>query len=375
MAKYSIVMQTLHHDRYAVARFFVLLLLILATGKEGIVLHPPRTVSNVGMPQNNNRISEVATSSDSMYKANDKFSCDRRSIFARALFPAVAAVLLIEPPLLVANAAVDVSGLRPAADTRPENSIILNQIRSYDGSETTRIQEIQKMKAATSSTSKGGTAASGTTSNNQNTDVEEEVGISTYAYRYSTAFQPQMTKVGNYGEKLRFDDQLESSLNKKGFISVSFEFPSDWLQLDKMLGGIQYVDQRNGDKLYVLKVKLPSDANLVTVPKQFFGDAIFHPRGTILRSGITVDEYKVKTSTIISDGSVSIPHRRLLIKYATVTPNGIRTERRAIVDAYEMDANVYMMVTSSNAVKFDANGRERETVEAIADSFRIEKIA
>ena len=125
----------------------------------------------------------------------------------------------------------------------------------------------------------------------------------------------------------------------------------------------------------MLKLKMPSDANLVTVPKQFFGDAIFHPRGTILRSGITVDENKVKASTIISDGSISVPHRRLLIKYVTVTPNGLRTERRAIVDAYEMDSIAYMMVTSSNAVKFDANGRERETVEAIVDSFRLETIA
>jgi hypothetical protein len=242
------------------------------------------------------------------------------------------------------------------------------------------------MKAATSaatatptSTGKVGTAATtNAATTTDTTEEEEEVGIATYAYRYSTAFQPRMTKVGNYGEKLRIDDQLaipSTQGNQKGFISLSFELPFDWLQLDKMLGGIQYVDQRNGDKLYVLKVKLPSDANLVAVPKQFWGDAIFHPRGTILRSGITVDEYKVRTSTIISDGSVSIPHRRFLMKYATVTPNGLRTERRAIVDAYEIGTFAYMMVTSSNAVKFDANGRERETVEAIADSFRVEQIA
>ena len=372
-------MRPFHYaSMYVVVCFYVIALVLMSMGRDCMALQQPRLPTT-----KNNNILSKETPSHSIFLSNDQVTCDRRSVLNKALLPTLATFLLVQQQSpLAANAAIDVSGLRPT-DTRTENSIIMNQIRLYDGSETTRVQEIQKMKAATStattsSTAKG-SAASATTNNNQNADSEEEVGVATYAYRYSNAFQPQMTKVGNFGEKLRCDDQLEASSNqssKRGFISVSFEFPSDWLQLDRMLGGIQYVDQRNGDKLYVLKVKLPSDANLVTVPKQFFGDAIFHPRGTILRSGITVDEYRVRSSTILSDGSVSVPHRRLLIKYATVTPNGLRTERRAIVDAYEMDANVaYMMVTSSNAVKFDANGRERETVEAIADSFRIEKIA
>lgn len=370
-------MQTFHHDSYLVVCFFATVLVLLTTGHDCMVLlQQPRTASNVDATQNSHRLSEVTTTLHSMILPNKDLACDRRSIVGQVFVPAITTFILAQLPMLAANAAIDVSGLRPA-DTRPENSIILNQIRPYDGSETTRIQEIQKMKAATPlRKSNVETTATAATSNNQDADIEEEVGIATYAYRYSTAFQPQMTKVGNYGEKLRVGDQLVTpSTSKKGFISVSFEFPSDWLQLDKMLGGIQYVDQRNGNKLYILKTKLPSNENLVTAPKQFFGNAIFHPRGTILRSGINVDEYKVKTSTIISDGSVSIPHRRLLIKYATMTPNGLRTERRAIVDAYEMDTLVYMMVTSSNAVKFDANGRERETVEAIADSFRIEMMA
>jgi hypothetical protein len=306
---------------------------------------------------------------------DNKFKWSRRSIFAASLLTTLTTIAVPLQQPQPANAAIDVSGLRQV-DAGKENSIILNQIRPYDGSEGTRIQEIQKMKAAT-------TAATPPSSYNGriagiDDDIVEPDGVATYAYRYSTSFGPSITKVGNYGEKVRCDDQLLASSrngNRNGYISTSFEFPSDWLQLDKMLGGIQYVDQRNGDKLYVLKVNLPSDSGLVSVPKQFFGDSIFNPQGAIVRSGITVDEYKVKSSTIISDGSVAVPHRRLLIKYATVTPNGLRTERRAIVDAYEIDSVAYMMVTSSNAVKFDANGRERETVEAIADSFRIEKIA
>lgn len=204
-------------------------------------------------------------------------------------------------------------------------------------------------------------------------DESNNSAAATYAYRSAPGFGPRLTTVG-FGEKFRCDDQLVSPTGK-GYLSVSFEFPSDWLQLDKLLGGIQYVDQRNGDKLYLLRAKLPPGSTLATLPKTFFGDAIFDPRGTIVRSGINVDEYKVKSSTVISDGSLSAAHRRLLIKYSTVTGNGLRTERRALVDGYQVgDSDAYMLMTSSNAVKFDARGRERDTVEAIVDSFRLEQV-
>jgi hypothetical protein len=41
--------------------------------------------------------------------------------------------------------------------------------------------------------------------------------------------------------------------------------------------------------------------NCTTVPKQFFGDLIFDPQGTIVRSSINIDEYKVKASDLISE--------------------------------------------------------------------------
>jgi hypothetical protein len=178
----------------------------------------------------------------------------------------------------------------------------------------------------------------------------------------------------------RYQDQLaapEGSRSK--YVYVTFEFPSDWLQLDRMLGGIQYVDQRNGDKLYVLRANLPPGTTLVTVPKQFFGDSIFDQQGSIVRGGTTVEDYRVSSSSVSSqivpcpEGACSSPRRRLSIKYATVTGNGLRVERRALVDAYEIDSVVYMLVTSSNAVKFEAKGKERATVEAIVDSFRLER--
>ena len=50
---------------------------------------------------------------------------------------------------------------------------------------------------------------------------------------------------------------------------------------------------------------------------------------------------------------------------------------QALVDAYEVDGVVYMMLATSNAVKFDqvtpagAPSPERRTCEAIVESFRI----
>lgn len=179
-----------------------------------------------------------------------------------------------------------------------------------------------------------------------------------------------MTRLG-VGERFQCDDLL---LSPKGArLSVSFEFPSDWLQLDRALGGVQYVDQRNGDKLYILRAPLPAETSLATVPKQWFGDAIFDQQGAIVKGGVGIDEYKVSSSTVLSDGSYAAAHRRLSIKYATLTGNGYRVERRALVDSYEIDSVAYMLVTSSNAVKFDAKGKERDTVESIVDSFWLEK--
>mmetsp|Transcript_16490 Transcript_16490/g.34310 ORF Transcript_16490/g.34310 Transcript_16490/m.34310 type:complete len:132 (-) Transcript_16490:64-459(-) len=129
---------------------------------------------------------------------------------------------------------------------------------------------------------------------------------------------------------------------------------------------------------------LPEGVDLKAVSKSWFGDVIFHPEGDVVRSGVVVDGYRVARSQMVnecsSDGdSVSDDkcqlQRRLLLKYDTVTGNGVQTvERRGLVDAHQIAGtrDVYMMVTASNAVKFEAKGsRERETVETIVNSFKI----
>jgi ribosomal protein S30 len=104
----------------------------------------------------------------------------------------------------------------------------------------------------------------------------------------------------------------------------------------------------------------------------FFAQAIFDPRGSFVKGGNDVDDYKVVSSKMTAKQSEKVtPRRRLRMKYSTVTGNGYVVERRALLDAYQVGTEVFMLMTSSNAVNFEKKGRERDTVEAIVDSFRI----
>lgn len=214
-------------------------------------------------------------------------------------------------------------------------------------------------------------------------------GIATFALRRAGATKPSIANLPpnkngifvRLGEGLLYSDDGSRTPGKDVF--CSFDFPADWLQLDRILGGIQYVDQRNGDKLYVLKVKMPEGvSDLKDVPKAYFGNAIFDPKGELVRTGNTVEEFKVLSSQMLSgtaeEGSASskdeVARRRLKVRYTTLTGNNFSVERKGLVDAYEVGGMVYMLLTGSNAVLFDKKGRERDTVEYIADSFRVQPV-
>ena len=286
---------------------------------------------------------------------------------SRRSFLATLGVTLIGIPQ-AANAGIDVSGLRTDVVGNPA---LREQLKAYDGSASARVNQIKEMAPAmTTKTASPVPVAV----------VEEEQGpIATWLYRSAPGFNPRLSRAGALGNLYRYDDTVVAPAGSKARqYGVSFEFPSDWLQLDKFLGGISYVDQRNGDRLYVLRTKLPEGERLASVPKSFFGTSLFDPKGTIVKSqGVEIDDYKVASATTLSDcpdGSCAT-HRRFKIKYSTVTGTGLRVERRALVDAYEVSPNggVYMLMTSSNAVKFEQkDSRERATVEAIVDSFRID---
>jgi len=170
-----------------------------------------------------------------------------------------------------------------------------------------------------------------------------------------------------YGAMSRFEDVLVSPKGSKNpSIPVQFDFPSQWSQLEKASGGIQFVDGNTGLKTYVLTAPLPG-TSLETTPKAWFGDSIFSQQGTIVRGGTVVEEYKVSSSKMVEG---STPRRRLAIKYTVVTPANQRAvDRRAVVDCYEVDGSAFMLVASASASKWE--GGEKERCERTADSFVI----
>lgn len=302
---------------------------------------------------------------------NTTHTIGRRS-FVTAGTAATATLLGLIASPRASSAAIDVSGLGSGAAS--SRSPLADQLKAYDGSASARVREI---------TSSSPTAATTTTSPAIRASVDnnkEEIPDTVATNAFVAGTDARLTKVGLAKQTTRYDGQLLAPTKSESvgsrYLSVNFEFPTDWLQLDKFNGGIQYVDQRNGDKLYVLQATLPQDATLSTVPKAWFGQSIFDPKGTIAKSGNTVEEYKVASAKMLEDcGSTSLCYnrRRLKIKYSTVTGNNLQVERRALVDAYEVDGDVYMLMTSSNANKFEAQGAERDTVEAIVSSFRIDR--
>lgn len=204
-------------------------------------------------------------------------------------------------------------------------------------------------------------------------------GAAIYAYR--SGGLPSLRALGFTKLLTRYEGYLEApkTYSKKGQVRVAFDFPTDWLQLDRLGGGVQYVDQRNGNKLYVLHATLPEGTTLKSVNKQWFADAILSPEGDVARSGVVAEGGRISRSQMIADCSAEdapspcMDRRRMVLKYDTVTGNGVQTvERRGLIEAYQVDDDVYMMFATSSAVQFEKKGsKERETVDKIADSFRL----
>ncbi|GAX11586.1 hypothetical protein FisN_1Lh051 [Fistulifera solaris] len=291
--------------------------------------------------------------------------CSRRN------FVSAAFLLIPITTAQSASAGIDVSGLR--TDGGGGNPTLKEQLKAYDGSAASRANQLKEITSSTASSQPSFVPGN----NRPSPAVEEQGTIASWAYRAAPGLTPRLTRTGPLGNLFHCDDQVVAPSNQQQrSLSISFEFPSDWLQLDKFLGGITYVDQRNGDRLYVLRTKLPDGERLATINKKFMGSSLFDPQGVIVKSqGVEVDEYKVTSSKVLTEcpNDMCATRRRFQIKYYTVTGNGLRVERRALVDAYEVTptGDVYMMMTSTNAVKFEAGGIERETAEAIVNSFRI----
>jgi hypothetical protein len=278
---------------------------------------------------------------------------------------------VVFPP--IASAGIDVSGL-PVEGVKG-NPSLASQLKAYDGSGSARVREIKSM---TNSDTAITTSTGATISKGPPTVLDDQSPIATWAYRQNPGAGATLSRVGALGNLYRYRDNLAAPANSKlRSIGVQFEFPADWLPLDRQNGGIQYVDQRNGDKLYVFRATLPENrTDLITLPKSWIGDAIFSPNGSFAQSGQMVEDYSVSRAQVLSEDcprGMCAPHRRFQLKFSTVTGNGLRVERRGLVDVYQVENTLYMIMASSNAIKFDQkDSRERETVEGIVSSFQID---
>lgn len=294
---------------------------------------------------------------------------DRRHLLQR--FTAATLSIATMAPT-AAQAGIDVSGLPvQGGGSSAGNAALRQQLQAYDGSGATRVQEIIKAQASSNQPTSASFVA------------QPPVGVATWALR-ATEPTLQSIKLGTWS---RYQGQVVSPEGPMARNwAVSFDFPSDWLALDRVTGCIQYVDQRNGDKVYLLRVTLPDNDNdndnnesssLATISKSFIANAIFDPQGSIVKTGQPIEDFKATGAQTLSEEKCrGCPiHRRFKVKYATVTGNGLRVERRGLMDAYQLvgSKDVYMCMTSSNANKFEKGGVERETVESIVDSFRIER--
>ena len=94
------------------------------------------------------------------------------------------------------------------------------------------------------------------------------------------SLSPTITPLPPLGALSRYEDQI--SITKRGSkalsVSVKFEFASQWAQLGRA-SSITFVDQSTGLKTYVLKAPLPEGTTLATVPKAWFGEAVFSQDG------------------------------------------------------------------------------------------------
>ncbi|KAL7540767.1 hypothetical protein ACHAXR_011667 [Thalassiosira sp. AJA248-18] len=290
---------------------------------------------------------------------------NRRHFFSK--FATAAATSFLVLPSSPAYAGIDVSGIRVEGGA-PSNSVVANQLKGIsstdNGTAASRLRELKQSETSA--------AVPAVTPGQRPVLSKEELGSAATYARVSGGKSVQtigLTKLNS-----RYSGSVEGPSGSNNLLPIQFDFPTDWLQLDRANNGIQYVDQRNGNKLYVLKAPLPPNTNLATVPKSFFDDSVFDANSDVIRFGTVVGAHKTTRSSMTQDDAkAAYLHRRLQLNYETLAGNGVQTiERRGLIDAYEIDGYAYMMLASGNAVKFEKkDSPERATIDMIVDSFRL----
>jgi hypothetical protein len=156
------------------------------------------------------------------------------------------------------------------AMSSPDSDLVneLRQLQYNDDSTARRVQDIRASATLPPTTS-------GKTSRTDDDDASSvpPVGVATWALR---ATEPVLGKL-NFGAISRYQGRIvgppsssstqrlssSSSSSSSTSIAVNFDFSSDWLQLDRANGGVQFVDQRNRDQLCLLRVTLPAGMTIV----------------------------------------------------------------------------------------------------------------
>ena len=190
-----------------------------------------------------------------------------------------------------------------------------------------------------------------------------------FAQRFSVA--GSITPLPPLGQYSRYEDQLSTPKGSKLLsLTVKFDFPQQFQQIGRALGGIQFVDGNSGLKVYVLRAQLPGTP-LAETPKKWFAESIFNPEGQLAREGVEIDAFKATSATVLeAPQGAAQARRRVALKYTVITPANQRaTDRFAFADVYEVDGIAYMLVASAGATKWE--GGEKERCERIADSFYI----
>ena len=79
-----------------------------------------------------------------------------------------------------------------------------------------------------------------------------------------------------------------------------------------------------------------------------------------------------KATVIDAPEGAASARRRIALKYTVITPANQRAvDRRAFVDAYEIDGQAYMLLVSATSSKWE--GGEKDRCERAVDSFFISR--
>ena len=241
-----------------------------------------------------------------------------------------------------AFAGIDVSGL-PLEGNDALNDLA-REVRALDGSAAARVNSL--------STTPTPAAALNPTS------APSPPSPLTSAASYTVCSQP-LIKSQPFSTLTRLSTFVSNQ-------QASFAFPSDWLRLDGATSHITFVDQRNGDKLYLFSARLPEGESLSTVNKSWLSKTLFDPQGDFAK-------YQAVEDPATLSATEGGPSRSAVLKYATVTANGLRVERRGLLKAFELPkGEVLMLLVGINAVAYKKKEGQVETASSIVESFRVD---